>query len=99
MPSFCAHYDPDPRVEPSTLACAACVEIGGTWVHLRQCLACGRTGCCDLSPNRHATAHFRETGHPMVRSVEPGEDWRWCYVDDRLYELAAGSIRDAGAAD
>ncbi len=67
-------------------ACSACLEIGGTWVHLRQCLDCGRTSCCNQSPNRHASAHFAETGHPMIRSVEPGEAWQWCYVDDRLYQ-------------
>lgn len=66
--------------------CEDCLLIGGTWLHLRQCLACGRVGCCDRSPNRHATAHFRAAGHPVIRSVEPGESWRWCYVD----EVAAG---------
>jgi uncharacterized UBP type Zn finger protein len=95
--SNCEHYDPETRVEPSTLACADCVEIGGSWVHLRQCLTCGRTGCCDQSPNRHATAHFHETGHPMIRSVEPGEGWRWCYADDRFYE-AEPAASDIGPA-
>ena len=61
------------RVRPPLDVCAACLEVGGTWVHLRQCLDCGRTSCCDLSPNRHATAHFRETGHPMIRSVAPDD--------------------------
>ena len=87
MTSFCEHFEPGFNVDPPILACASCVEIGDTWVHLRQCLTCGRTGCCDLSRNKHATAHFRETGHPMIRSVEPGEDWLWCYPDDRLYQL------------
>ena len=86
--AFEEHYVPDLQVDPPVLACASCVEIGGTWVHLRQCLTCGRTGCCDLSPNRHATAHFRETGHPMIRTVQPGEDWLWCYPDDRLFQPA-----------
>ena len=87
MTPFCEHFEPDHLVDPPTLACASCVEIGDTWVHLRQCLTCGRTGCCDQSRNKHATAHFRETGHPMIRSIEPGEDWLWCYPDDRLYQL------------
>ncbi len=83
--SSCEHYEPVIRVGPPLDACSDCLEIGGSWVHLRQCLACGRTGCCNQSPNRHATAHFRETGHPMIRSVAPDEPWQWCYEDDRLY--------------
>jgi hypothetical protein len=85
MTPLCDHLDTVIEVDPPRDACSACLEIGGTWVHLRQCLACGRTSCCDASPNRHATAHVRETGHPMIRSAEPGEDWWWCYPDDRLY--------------
>jgi hypothetical protein len=57
------------------------MTVGSSWVHLRMCLACGLVGCCDSSPNRHATAHASEARHPVVRSVEPGEAWRWCYVD------------------
>jgi uncharacterized UBP type Zn finger protein len=72
-------------VDPPLDVCSSCVEIGATWAHLRQCLTCGRTGCCNLSPNRHATAHYLETGHPMIRSAQPDEDWRWCYPDDRVY--------------
>jgi hypothetical protein len=56
--------------------------MGDSWVHLRECLICGHVGCCDSSPDRHATAHYHATGHPIVRSFEPGEDWRWCYVDE-----------------
>jgi uncharacterized UBP type Zn finger protein len=82
-----------PGVEPPAAVCSACVEVGASWVHLRQCLTCGRTGCCDLSPNRHATAHFRETGHPMIRTAQADEDWLWCYVDDRLY--LPGAIDEA----
>ena len=85
MPRFCDHFETAVRVDRPRFVCSTCVEIGATWEHLRQCLTCGATRCCDKSPNRHATAHFRETGHPMIRSAEPGEDWRWCYVDDRLY--------------
>src|SRR3954451_7753486 len=82
----CAHYEREVRVDPPLTVCPACVAVDGTWVHLRQCLGCGTTACCDLSPRRHATAHFRETGHPMIRTAEPSEDWRWCYRDDRLYQ-------------
>jgi EmrB/QacA subfamily drug resistance transporter len=63
--------------------CAACRRIGARWIHLRQCLSCGYVGCCDASRYQHATAHFRATGHPIVRSAAPGEDWRWCYLDER----------------
>jgi uncharacterized UBP type Zn finger protein len=81
----CEHTETDLQPDPPLDACSACIEIGATWVHLRQCLTCGRTSCCSASPNRHATAHFHETGHPMIRSAQPDEDWRWCYADDRLY--------------
>jgi monovalent cation/hydrogen antiporter len=60
--------------------CTTCLAEGTRWVHLRQCLVCGRVGCCDSSPGRHASAHFRETGHPVMQSAEPGERWRWCFV-------------------
>jgi uncharacterized UBP type Zn finger protein len=84
MTTTCTHLR-DVRVTelPQLLeGCEECLEIGGSWVHLRMCLACGKVGCCDNSPNRHATAHFHEQGHPLVRSAEPGEDWVWCYVDE-----------------
>ena len=70
-------------VEPLTPeGCGECLRLGEQWVHLRLCLDCGNVGCCDSSPNRHASAHYRETGHPVMRSLQPGETWRWCYVDD-----------------
>ncbi len=59
-----------------------CLEMGDTWVHLRECLSCGHIGCCDSSKNKHATKHFNQTRHPVMQSFEPGEDWRWCYVDE-----------------
>ena len=62
--------------------CADCLASGGRWLHLRICLECGRVGCCDDSPNRHASAHAHETGHPIIHSLEPGEDWSWCYPDE-----------------
>lgn len=86
MAQPCEHVETEVHVGQPLDVCTACQAIGGTWVHLRQCLTCGRTGCCDNSPNRHATGHFRETGHPMIRSAEPGEAWWWCYVDERVYE-------------
>jgi uncharacterized UBP type Zn finger protein len=74
-------------VAPSGDGCVECLRTGGRWVHLRRCLECGHVGCCDSSPNRHATAHFHEVGHPLVQSFEPGEDWVWCYADDVGFEL------------
>ena len=62
--------------------CEECLRMGAGWVHLRICLECGHVGCCDSSPNRHATAHAQGAGHPIVRSIQPGEDWSWCYVDE-----------------
>jgi uncharacterized UBP type Zn finger protein len=62
--------------------CEDCLKTGDPWLHLRICLQCGRVGCCDDSPNRHATAHARASEHPIIRSLEPGETWSWCYVDE-----------------
>jgi uncharacterized UBP type Zn finger protein len=62
--------------------CEDCLAAGGKWLHLRICLECGHVGCCDDSPNRHATAHAQEYSHPIIRSLEPGEEWSWCYVDE-----------------
>ena len=67
---------------PSGDGCVECLASGDRWVHLRLCETCGHVGCCDSSPNKHATAHFHATGHPVMRSVEPGETWGWCYVDE-----------------
>jgi len=64
--------------------CEDCMKIGGRWVHLRTCLDCGHVGCCDSSPNRHATAHFHATKHPIITSAEPGETWAYCYADDQF---------------
>lgn len=64
--------------------CEECVQMGDTWVHLRECLECGHVGCCDSSKNKHATKHFRSTDHPVMRSVEPGEMWGWCFVDQEM---------------
>ncbi|WP_051102534.1 UBP-type zinc finger domain-containing protein [Parafrankia elaeagni] len=71
-----------PVVPNTSHGCAECLRVGSVWVHLRLCLSCGNVGCCDSSPMRHARAHAAAEGHPVVRSHEPGEDWRWCYVDE-----------------
>src|SRR5512138_2989371 len=71
-------------VKPSGHGCEECLRTGDGWVHLRLCMTCGHVGCCDDSPNRHATRHHHATGHPVVKSFEPGEDWAWCYVDEEM---------------
>lgn len=80
----CDHVKDLPaEVTPSTLeGCEDCLRIGSSWVHLRLCLTCGKVGCCDSSPNRHASKHSAEASHPIIQSFEPGEDWRWCFVDE-----------------
>lgn len=83
MADVCTHLDQiADGVTPGTSGCQECLAIGGAWVHLRLCLTCGHVGCCDSSRNRHATRHFRDTEHPVIRSFEPGEEWDWCYVDE-----------------
>lgn len=78
----CAHADELTAVEPDTVeGCEDCLREGTQWVHLRACLGCGFVGCCDSSPRRHASAHYRSTSHPLMRSMEAGEDWAWCYPD------------------
>jgi hypothetical protein len=84
----CTHLDQIRDVEPTGNGCVECLAMGSSWVHLRRCTACGHIGCCDSSPNRHATAHHHSTDHALIQSFEPGEDWYWCYVDELGFELA-----------
>jgi uncharacterized UBP type Zn finger protein len=83
----CAHAatlgDPSPRTPGG---CEECLKSGDSWVHLRLCESCGHVGCCDSSKNKHATKHFHATQHPVIRSLEPGESWKWCYVDEVMWE-------------
>ena len=76
-------------VKPSGHGCKECLDSGEEWVHLRLCMSCGHVGCCDSSPNKHATKHFPRSHHPVVKSYEPGEDWAYCYVDDMMVEGVA----------
>jgi hypothetical protein len=80
----CTHLDQVRIVDPPERIAGreSCLATGGRWVHLRMCQTCGRIGCCDSSPNRHASMHAHEAGHPILRSVEPGEDWSWCAIDE-----------------
>jgi signal transduction histidine kinase len=84
MESKCTHLNLIQDVAPRAAGCEECLKSGDSWVHLRMCMLCGHMGCCDESKNRHATAHFHTTGHPIMRSFEPGEDWMWCYADQVL---------------
>ena len=86
MSETCAHVKEIRKVTPSGKGCKECLAMGDSWVHLRLCLICGHVGCCDSSKNKHATKHFHATKHPIVQSFEPGEYWRWCYVDEMLME-------------
>ena len=79
--SPCSHLNQIAVTSTDKHVCEDCVKTGDTWVHLRMCLECGHVGCCDSSKNKHATKHFHSTKHPLMRSVEPGEAWVWCYVD------------------
>lgn len=84
----CTHLDQITVARPQDVAgCEDCLATGGRWVHLRVCRSCGRVGCCDSSPGRHATKHARTGGHPIVSSLEPGETWSYCYVDDVAFVL------------
>jgi len=88
----CTHTNQIKITKTDKRVCEDCVKIGDKWVHLRMCLECGHVGCCDSSKNKHATKHFQHSKHPLMRSVEPGEQWVWCYVD----EIAPGEIRSQG---
>jgi len=85
----CGHLDTVQYLElPDDIAgCEDCLKTGDRWVHLRMCHECGGIRCCDDSPNKHATAHHHASGHPIIRSAEPGEDWSWCYLDELMFLL------------
>jgi hypothetical protein len=88
----CSHLDQITVMEVPARAdipgCEECLKIGGRWLHLRVCRTCGKVGCCDSSPNRHASAHARESAHPILSSIEPGEDWSWCVVDEVAFVVS-----------
>ena len=82
----CQHLSQIQKVTPSAEGCEDCLKIGDTWLHLRICETCGHVGCCDSSKNKHATKHFRASGHAIIKSFQPGEEWGWCYVDELFFE-------------
>ncbi len=88
MSAKCKHLDQIKITTTDTHVCEECVKLGDTWVHLRMCMSCGNVGCCDSSKNKHATKHYRHVHHPVMRSIEPGEKWIWCYID----EMIAGEV-------
>jgi uncharacterized UBP type Zn finger protein len=89
MTTVCSHLETIEFTElPARIeGCEECLKIGARWVHLRMCMECGKVGCCEDSPNRHASKHAHEASHPIIRSAEPGEDWSWCYVDNVEFVL------------
>jgi uncharacterized UBP type Zn finger protein len=84
----CTHLGEARDVTPRTDGCEECLKTGDDWVHLRMCLICGHVGCCDSSKNKHAQKHFHSTHHPLIQSIEPGEGWAWCYVDQVMLDPA-----------
>jgi hypothetical protein len=87
MMERCDHMDHVHKVAPKTKGCEECLKMGDTWVHLRLCMECGHVGCCDDSKNKHGTKHFHHTKHPIMRSIEPGEEWGWCYPDELFLDF------------
>ena len=88
MAKHCTHLKQAAHTQPAERVCQECIQMGDRWVHLRMCLICGQVACCDSSKNKHATKHYHAVGHPLMRSIEPGERWMWCYVD----EVIAGEL-------
>jgi uncharacterized UBP type Zn finger protein len=88
----CTHLDSVQYFDPpaEVAGCEECLALGMSWVHLRMCQSCGHIGCCDNSEGKHATGHHEATGHPLIRSAEPGEGWSWCYVDEAMFRLRRG---------
>ena len=84
----CPHFSEIRKVKPHTRGCEECLKTGDPWLHLRLCLTCGHVGCCDSSPNKHATRHNHGTHHPIMRSFEPGETWGWCYPDHLMLDFS-----------
>ncbi len=96
MADACSHLGTIKTVTPSALGCEECLKIGAQWVHLRLRRTCGHVGCCDSSPNRHATKHFHHTKHPIIEGYDPPEGWGWCYVDELMLDLGKNTTPQRG---
>lgn len=96
MSKNCSHLDTIRKVKPSARGCEECLKTGSPWVHLRICRTCGHVGCCNSSPNRHATAHFHETHHPIIEGYDPPEGWGWCYRDEVFIDLGTDTTPQDG---
>lgn len=90
----CTHLNMIHKVTPSAQGCEDCLKIGSTWTHLRICLTCGHVGCCDSSPHKHARQHYQASGHPIVQTFEPGENWLWCFIDDLLLQPRPTPVKE-----
>lgn len=96
MSEGCNHLATIAHVTPGSLGCEECLANGSWWVHLRLCRTCGHVGCCDDSPNRHATAHFHATRHPIIEGYDPPEGWGWCYIDEVEIDLGSDTTPQRG---
>jgi hypothetical protein len=85
--ALCSHLESIREAPPTSNGCEECLERGSRWLHLRRCASCGHVGCCDGSPNKHASKHAKASAHPIVQSFEPGEEWFWCYEDEAGFEI------------
>jgi uncharacterized UBP type Zn finger protein len=92
MPAKCSHLDQVRIISTDKHVCEDCIKTGDSWVHLRMCMECGHVGCCDSSKNKHATRHFHQSKHALMRSIEPGENWAWCYIDG----MTIGEVQPQG---
>jgi len=92
----CAHLDQIKEVTPNSEGCAECIALGDTWIHLRMCRTCGHVGCCDESKNKHASRHFYEMDHPIIKSLEPDEGWSWCFIDEVVVEFETAPPEQGG---
>ena len=92
----CRHVVTVTKVTPSAKGCEECLKTGDWWVHLRICRSCGHVGCCDQSPNKHATAHFQHSRHPIIEGYDPPEGWGWCYVDELFLDLGSDTTPQLG---
>jgi hypothetical protein len=96
MPSRCQHQNGVRDVTPLTLGCEECLKLGQEWFHLRLCRTCGHMGCCDQSPGRHATGHYRATKHPIIEGYDPPEAWGWCFADEVILDLPGEPTAHSG---